>query len=126
MGGSVAYVGVLPGSFGAVPMARWGLDSVACSGCQSRCGCASVRNRSTICGWCSSNAGRSDLTRGSEVKLYGDSAVLHDECFGEAAAGTMHGRERSRDHRRRCNSGHLNPLRHVRTGRERPGCAGLV
>ena len=69
MGGSVAYVGVSPGSFEAVPMARCGLDSAACSGCQPRCGCASVRNRSTICGWCSSNAGRSDLTRGSEMKL---------------------------------------------------------
>ena len=69
MGGSVAYVGVSPGSFEAAPMAGCVPAPVACSGCQSRCGCASVRNRSIMCGWCSSIDGGSDLTRGGEVKL---------------------------------------------------------
>lgn len=91
MGGSVAYVGVWPGPFKTVPMTGGGHDPfatspeaispAACCGCQPRPGCASVRNRSTMHRWCSSNAGHSDLTRGSDVQMYGDSAVLHDECF---------------------------------------------
>src|SRR6478752_10375911 len=79
-------MGVWPGSFEAVPMPGCGSDPVAIapgtgSGRQPRCGCASVRNRSTICGWCSSNAGRSDLTRGSEMKLCrgGGQLVAHSK-----------------------------------------------
>src|SRR5664279_2413770 len=57
------------GSVDGVPMAMCGLDSLSCRGSQPRCGCASARNRSTICGWCSSNAGRSERTRGSDRRL---------------------------------------------------------
>ena len=91
MGGSVAYVGVWPGSFKTVPMTGCGhalfatspvaISPVACCDCQPPPGCASVRNRSTMYEWCSSNAGRSDLTGGSDVKICGDSADLLDEYF---------------------------------------------
>lgn len=83
MGGSVAYVGVWPGSFKTVPMTGGGPDPfatspvaispAACSDCQPRSGCASVRTRSTMHRWCSSNA--------SDVKMYGDIADPLDEYF---------------------------------------------
>ena len=132
MGGSVAYVGVWPGSFKTVPMTGGGhapfatspvaISPAACSDCQPRPGSASVRNRSTMHRWCSSNAGRSDLTGGSDVKMYGDSADLLDEYFrsrlplGRCTGGK--GRETTE-----CGATAVisTPPTMSRTGRERPG-----
>ncbi len=50
-------------------MFRWALASASSNGFQPRCGWASDRIRSIMYGWCSSNAGRSERIRGSEVKL---------------------------------------------------------
>lgn len=45
------------------------LASASASGFHPRAGCASLRMRSIMYGWCSSNAGRSDLMRGNDRKL---------------------------------------------------------
>src|SRR6478735_4658742 len=60
---------------------RCELASASSRAFQPRAGCASVRIRSTMYGWCSSNAGRSDRIRGSEVKLCrgGGELVAHSK-----------------------------------------------
>src|ERR1700712_2987217 len=75
-------------------MLKASLDSSWSSGTQLRSGCASVRIRSIMCGWCSSKAGRSDRIRGSEVKLCrgGGELVAHSSevpyPHGSSAGGT--------------------------------------
>src|SRR6478736_7086464 len=88
---------------------RCELDSASSRAFQPRCGWASVRIRSTMYGWCSSNAGRSDRIRGSEVKLcrgggelvahsselpypHGSSAVVTSPCRYDRMMFQMNGR----------------------------------
>ena len=87
LGGSAADQppkGTVPGPEPSVSgIFRCALASASASGFQPRAGCASLRMRSTMYGWCNSNAGRSDRIRGKDRKLCrgGGELVAHSSEF---------------------------------------------